>query len=95
MKVYAGWVDLLLMLAFAASVLGVFVQRYALYRDLRGVIPGLSQYLATTLFYLEINYLRNRRRMGSRRLDMRVALAFLFPVAVWWFAVVLFQRFAE
>jgi hypothetical protein len=95
MKLYVSWVELLLLLSFASCVLAVFVQRFALHRDLRVLIPGLSQHLATTMLFLEITYLRHRRRIGTRRLDTRVALAFFFPIAVCCYAVILYQRFAE
>lgn len=58
------------------------VGRIWLFGRMKEHVPGLSLFLSTTFFYLEVRYWRNRDQLNRSGLGIRASLIFVSPLAV-------------
>ena len=76
---------------FVFLVLYVIVVRFVLYFRLRSRIAGLSFFFSSTVGYLEAEYLRHRKTVGSRGLDWLVWSALASFVLVFVVGIIIFN----
>jgi hypothetical protein len=70
-------------LTFVLTALSAILSRLALFGILKQRLPRVSFFLSTTFLYVEIVDLRNRRALGSRKLDWLALSVFLsLPIAI-------------
>ena len=86
-------VELVLGVIFMLCVLGTAVSTMALFFALRKRLSNVSFFFSSTIGYLPTLYFQNRRRIGTRRLDLLVGISILIFVLAVVIAVVLANAF--
>ncbi len=70
-----SWPELFSALVFVLMGFYTLLSRARLFSELSRVIPGLSSLHSMTIFYLEYQYLKHRKAIGSTKLDVMTAAA--------------------
>ena len=85
--------ELVLSAIFVLCVIGTLVSTMALFFALRKRLSNVSFFFSSTIGYLPAVYFQNRRRIGTRRLDLLVGTSILTFVLAVVIAVVLANAF--